>query len=282
MPIHEASYLSWEGSIRGKPGTWYVIARTGIRLAWRRILAAIIFAASIPFLVRTVQIYLASQIPDEGDLAVLDSVIRIDETLFMDFMRDQLFILFVVLACCGAGLIANDRKHKALSLYFSRPVDFRDYVFGKFLVIFFYGSVITILPALLLFVVQLLLTKEAGFFSEYYWVPLSIIAQGVLFLVVLGGFMLAVSSWARGVRSAIVVFFAILAIPAFIVELFQKYRDVGWIAITRNLRQLSELLYGHDAPYRYPVWCAVLSAAAVVALSVLILRWRVKPTEVVR
>ena len=282
MPIHEASYLSWEGSVLEKPRTWYVIARTGIRLVWRKVMAGIIFAATIPFLVRTVQIYIASQIPDEGDLAVLDSVIKVDATLFMNFMRDQLFILFVILAYCGAGLIANDRKHRALSLYFSRPVSFWDYVVGKFLVIFFYGSIVTIVPGLMLFVVQLLVTKEPGFLSDYYWVPLSIIAQGVLILIVLGGFMLALSSWARGVRSTIVSFFALIAIPAFIVELFQRYRDVGWIAITRNLRQLSELLYGRGAPYRYPVWAAVLSATVVVALSIAVMRWRIKPTEVVK
>jgi ABC-type transport system involved in multi-copper enzyme maturation permease subunit len=282
MPIHETSYLSWDGAVRERPRTWLVIARAGIRLAWKKVMAGIIFAATIPFLVRAVQIYLASQIPDEGDLAVLDSVIRIDETLFMDFMRDQLMVLFIILAYCGGGLIANDRKHKALSLYFSRPVDFRDYVVGKFLVIFFYGSVITIAPALLLFVAQLLLTKEPGFFDEYYWIPFSIIAQGVLIMTVLGLFMLALSSWARGVRSAIVSFFAMIAIPAFIVESFQRYHDVGWIAITRNLRQLSEPLYGRGIPYEYPFWAAVLSAAAVVALSLAVLRWKIKPTEVVK
>ena len=282
MPIHEASYLSWDGAVRERPRTWLVIARTGIRLAWKKVMAGILFAATIPFLVRAVQIYLASQIPDEGELAVLDSVIRVDESLFMDFMRDQLMILFIILAYCGGGLIANDRKHKALSLYFSRPVDFRDYVIGKFLVIFFYGSVITIAPALLLFAAQLLVTKEAGFFARYYWIPFSIVAQGVLIMTVLGLFMLALSSWARGVRSAIVSFFAMIAIPAFIVELFQRYRDIGWIAITRNLRQLSEPLYGRGTPYDYPLWAAVLSAAAVVALSAAILRWKIKSTEVVK
>jgi len=282
MPIHEESYLSWEGSILEKPRTWLVIARTGIRLAWKKVVAGVLFAATVPFLVRTVQIYLASQIPDEGDLAMLDSVIKVDATLFMNFMRDQLFILFIILAYCGAGLIANDRKYKALSLYFSRPVGFWDYVIGKFLVIFFYGSIVTIVPGLMLFVVQLFVTKEAGFFADYYWLPLSIIAQGVLILIVLGGFMLALSAWARGVRSVIASFFALIAIPAFIVELFQRYQDIGWIAITRNLRQLSELLYGRGAPYRYPVWAAVLSALVVVALSIAVLRWRIKPTEVVK
>ena len=282
MPIHETSYLSWEGSILEKPRTWLVIARTGIRLAWRKAMAGLIFVAAIPFLVRTVQIYLAAQIPDEGDLAALDSVIKIDETLFMDFMRDQLFILFVILAYCGAGLIANDRKHKALSLYFSRPVSFRDYVAGKFLVLYVYGSVVTIVPGLMLFLVQALITKEQGFLSEYYWVPLSIIAQGTMILIVIGGFMLALSSWARGARSAIVSFFALIAIPAFVVELFQRYRDIGWVAVTRNLRQLSEPLYGRGTPYDYPLWAAIVSALVVVALSVSILRWRIKPTEVVK
>ena len=282
MPIHETSYLFWEGSVLERPRAWLVIARTGIRLVWNKFVVGLLFAATIPFLVRTVQIYLASQIPDDGDLAALGSVIKVDAALFMNFMRDQLFILFIMLAYCGAGLIANDRRYKALSLYFSRPVSFWDYVTGKFLVLFFYGSIVTIVPALMLFVVQLFVTREAGFFADFYWVPLSIIAQGVLILIVLGGFMLALSAWARGVRSAIVAFFALIAIPAFIVELFQKYSDVGWIAITRNLRQLSELLYGRGAPYRYPVWAAVLSALVVVALSIAVLRWRIKPTEVVK
>ena len=104
----------------------------------------------------------------------------------------------------------------------------------------------------------------------------------VMLLLVLGGFMLALSSWARGARSAIVSFFAMLAIPAFVVELFQRYRDIGWIAITRNLRQLSEPLYGRGVPYGYPLWGAILSALVVVALSIAVMRWRIKPTEVVK
>jgi hypothetical protein len=282
MPIHETSYLSWEGAVLKRPRTWLVIAVTGIRLAWKKTVAALLFAASIPFLIRAFQIYIASQISKEGDLLEIKNVIGVDAALFMNFMRDQILILLVVLAYIGAGLIVRDRRFKALSIYFSRPVGFWDYVVGKFLVIFFYGGIITIVPALMLFAMHLLITDEAGFFAEHFWVPLSIIAQGVLVLTVLGTFMLALSACARGVRSTIVAFFAVLAIPAFLVELFKRYRDIGWISITRNLRQISELLYGMEAPYRYPVWAAMLSALVVLAVSVVVLRHRIKPTEIVK
>jgi hypothetical protein len=282
MPIHETSYLSWEGTVLKRPRTWLVIALTGTRLVWKKTVAALFFAASIPFLVRTFQIYLASRIPNDGDLIQIKSVIKVDASLFMNFMRDQVLILLVILAYCGAGLIVNDRRFKALSIYFSRPVGFWDYIVGKFLIIFFYGGIVTIVPALMLFVMHLLVTDEAGFFAAYYWVPLSIVAQGVLILTVLGTFMLALSACAKGARSAIVAYFALLAIPAFLVELFQRYRDIGWISITRNLRQISEVLYGMDAPYRYPIWAAALSAMAVLAASIAVLRHRIKPTEVVK
>jgi ABC-2 type transport system permease protein len=282
MPIHESTYSSWEGRTLERPRTWLIIARTGIRLVWKRIVALILFAATIPFLIRAGQIYVSSKLPEAESITEIARMIEVDETLFMNFMGTQMIVLLVLLAVCGAGLVANDRKFKALTLYFSRPVSFWDYVMGKFIVVFFYGSLITILPALLLFGLQLLVTVEPGFFGNYYWVPFSILAQGVIVLTALSAILLALSSLAKGTRSALVAFFSLITIPAFIVQLISSIKDIGWISVTRNLRQLSELLYGQAAPYRYPVWAAVTAWIVVVALSVLVLRKRIKPTEVVK
>lgn len=282
MPIHESTYSSWEGRILERPRTWLIIARTGIRLAWKKIVVLILFAATIPFLIRAGQIYVSSKLPDAESITDIAKMIEVDETLFMDFMGTQMIVLLVLLAVCGAGIIANDRKFKALSLYFSRPVSFWDYVMGKFIVIFFYGSLITIVPALLLFVLQLLVTVEPSFFGDYYWVPFSILAQGVIVITVLSALLLALSSLAKGTRSAIVAFFSLITIPAFIAQLISSKKDIGWISVTRNLRQLSEVLYGQAAPYRYPVWAAVAAWIVVVAVSVLVLKRRIKPTEVVK
>jgi ABC-type transport system involved in multi-copper enzyme maturation permease subunit len=282
MPIHESTYSSWGGRTLEKPRTWLIIAKTGARLVWRKSMALLLFVATIPFLVRAGQIYLSSKLPDDESIIDLAAAIEVDEKLFMNFMRDQMIVLLVLLAVCGAGLIANDRRFKALSLYFSRPVSFWDYVIGKFVIIFFYGSLITILPALLLYGLQLLVTVEPGFFGNYYWVPFSILVQGAIVLIVLSALLLALSSLARGTRSSIVAFFALITIPAFMVQLLSSIKDIGWISVTRNLRQLSEVMYGQAAPYRYPLWAAVTAWVVVVAVSVLVLRKRIKPTEVVK
>ena len=283
MPIHESTYGSWEGRPLEKPKTWLIIARTGVRLVWKRVVALVLFVATIPFLVRAGQIYLSSRLSeDEDSIIELAQMIEVDETLFMNFMRDQMIVLLVLLAVCGAGLIANDRRFKALSLYFSRPVSFWDYVAGKFLIIFFYGGLVTILPALLLFGLQLLATPKPGFFENYYWVPFAIIAQGVIVLTALGALLLALSSFAKSSRAAIVAFIALITIPAFIAQLLSSIRDIGWISVTRNLRQLSEIIYGQSLPYRYPIWAAVTAWVILVAAAILLLRKRIRPTEVVK
>jgi len=49
-----------------------------------------------------------------------------------------LFMVIMILIFCGAGLIADDLRHNALQLYFSRPLKKRDYLTGQAAVIFFF------------------------------------------------------------------------------------------------------------------------------------------------
>lgn len=282
MPIHEESYAVWEGAILERPRTWMVIARTGVRLVWRRVLAILLFVAAIPFLFRAGQIYIASRISGQSFLSDLASAMEIDAGFFMNFMKGQTLIFLIIIAFSGAGLIASDRKYNALPLYFARPVHFWDYVSGKFLIVVFYGGLVTIVPALLLFVLQLLLTEESGFFAAYYWVPLSIIAMGALMLAVLGGIMLAVSAFARGIRSAVVALFALVYIPDLLSKILSVFRDAGWISIRDNIEQVAAALFGASNPHSYSFWVGFIILTAIVLVCIGALRWRIKPTEVVK
>ncbi|UCF06147.1 MAG: hypothetical protein JSV33_03720 [bacterium] len=282
MPIHEATYLQWEGAVLERPMTWFVIARTGVRLVWRRLLAILLFIAAIPVIFRGGQIYVVTRV-DVGELpARLAGALQIDAGFFLNFMKDQIYILVPIICICGAGLIASDRKYKALPLYFARPVNFWDYVSGKFLILVFYGGLITIAPALLLFVLQILLTSETGFFNAYYLMPLSIIATGAVILVVHGGLMLAVSAFARGIRSAVVGYFALIFIPNLLARILSVFREVRWISINRNIEQVASTLFGRGNPYSYPVWVGGIILAGIVVLCLAVLRLRIKPTEVVK
>ena len=61
MPIHDQGYHRYRGERDRSGAAWQVIARAGIRtvLAQRKFLALLLFAWG-PFLVRAVQVYIAS------------------------------------------------------------------------------------------------------------------------------------------------------------------------------------------------------------------------------
>ena len=282
VPIFEETYRSWHGRLEAKPRTWWVIARTGARLAWRKAMIILLLLASVPFLVRAVQIYLISRM--EGDIEIARAMqgLQIDARFFAGFLRGQTFFLILVLILAGAGLIANDRKFRALTIYFSKPVGFWDYVAGKFLVIGFYGGLVTLVPGLALFILKVLMARDAAFLKAYYWIPAALLGQVLLALLILGGVVLALSSAARGARPAAIAYFAVLTFPDLLREILPGIPEVGLISLTADLRQTAAFLFGLERPFGYPVGWGLAAMAAVLFLSLGALWAKVKPTEVIR
>ena len=116
MPIYEEIYRSWTGQLELKPRTWWIIARTSIKLLWKKWMILLILLASIPFVVRAVQVYLVTRFADQGPLAQAAQGFQINPRFFSEFLLGQSFFLILALILAGAGLIANDRKFKALPL----------------------------------------------------------------------------------------------------------------------------------------------------------------------
>src|SRR4030042_2157354 len=130
-----------------------------------------------------------------------------DPEFFFEFLKGQGFFLLLIMILSGSGLIANDRKFRALPIYFSKPVGFWDYVTGKWLIAAFYGSLVTLVPGLILFLMKALLSRDSTFIKTYFWMPFSIMGIVLVVLVVLGGLMLCLSAASRGSRPAGIVFF---------------------------------------------------------------------------
>jgi hypothetical protein len=191
-------------------------------------------------------------------------------------------LLIIVLLLAGAGIIANDRKFKALTIYFSKPVGFWDYTLGKFCVLGFYGCLVTLLPALLLFLFRVLLATDASYLKQYYWIPFSITGYSLLIILTLGSVLLAISASARGTRSAAILFFGLLYFPDLLRQILSRIPEVGLIALNADLQQAGSLLFELERPFRFSVIWAFVALLVVVILSFLLLRAKVKPTEVVR
>ena len=282
MPIYEETYRAWHGQLAARPRTWWIIARTGSRLRWKRAMILVLLLAALPFLVRGAQIYVAMRLGDSPELAEMVQELQIDAGFFADFLRGQAFFLVLVLILAGAGLIASDRKFGALAVYFSKPVRFWDYVLGKFLIVAFYGSLITLLPCLLLFLMRVLLAQDAAFLQEYYWIPFSIIGQVALSLLTLGGVILVLSSTTGGSRSAAVLFFAVLTVPDLLRQILPSISGLGLVSLPAVLRQTSALLFGLERPFDFSAWLGLGVLMGVAGLSLAVLKIRVRPTEVVR
>ncbi|MGA1848109.1 MAG: ABC transporter permease subunit, partial [Thermoplasmatota archaeon] len=77
------------------------------------------------------------------------------EILWGGEIRYERFMWIIMLtAVAGSGLISNDLKNNTLTLYLSRPITWKEYIFGKFLALSFLLSLITIVPTILLFLAE--------------------------------------------------------------------------------------------------------------------------------
>jgi ABC-type transport system involved in multi-copper enzyme maturation permease subunit len=281
VPIYDQAYKPWEGTLVPKPKTWWVIARTGVRLLWQKWLIVLLIFSSFPFAVRAVQIYINSRMGEDSKLESLAKQLEINAGFFEGFLKGQSFLLILVLVIAGAGLIARDREFRALSLYFSRPVDFWDYVGGKFLVLAFYAGLITLAPALLLFVIQLFLTSDATFIKEYFWIPFAVTGAFAVTIAVLGSLMLAVSAIA-GSRSAAILFFAVIWFPEIMRNILTRIPSVGYYSVSADLRQILSLFLGTERPYEFSPVGAAVALVVFLVVSIAVLKLRIRPTEVVK
>ncbi|NQT23974.1 hypothetical protein HQ585_01330 [candidate division KSB1 bacterium] len=281
MPIYDQAYKPWEGQLLPNPKAWWVIAKTGIRLMWQKWVIVLLVFSSFPFAVRGVQIYLMNRVGDSSQLGDFTDKLEINPGFFEGFLKGQTFLFLLILAIIGAGLIANDRRFKALQIYFSKPLSFWDYVGGKMLVLAFYSALITVVPAILLFIIQLLLSGDSTFLVDYYWIPFSILAIWMISVLVLGGLILTLSASVNNSAAAI-LFFAILMFSDIIRKILSRIPDVGLASIGADIQQVTAVLFGNPRPHDFSPYGAWIALLLVVGICLLILRLRLRPTEVVK
>lgn len=84
----------------------------------------------------------------------LKKFLAINGNFFAVFMKVQSTFALILAAVAGPGLIAPDLANNALPLYFSRPLTRWDYILSRMIVLLGILSLVTIVPGLLLFGMQ--------------------------------------------------------------------------------------------------------------------------------
>ncbi len=278
-PVHDQSYRRYGGTRHPLGRAWLIILRNGLRtLSSRKVFLALLLVAWVPFLVRTVQIYAVVTYPQAGQL------LPVTAEMFRDFVDFQGLFAFFVTVYAGSGLIASDRRANALQVYLSKPLLRLEYIAGKLGTLMVYLAAVTLLPALLLLVMQAVLAGNIDLHRATPGLVPAVILSSLLRIVIPAIAMLALSSLSNSTRYVAVMYAGLLFVSEALynVMLFVTASTrVAWVSFSRNLDVLTDAVFRLAPRYETPVVVSFLVLAAVVAVSASVLERRVRGVEIV-
>ncbi len=197
MPLYDVSYQRFQGQRRGRQARIWALARTVlIHLLRQRRFLFLIAVSWIPAIIRGGQIYLVRQFPE------FVSLMEVDQSLWRDFLSQQVSSLLVVFVAlyAGSGAIAADLHSGAVVIYLSKPLSRMDYLLGKALPVLVALLSITLAPGLTLLFFHLLMADDLNLLRESPGLPLFILGYSVWLASYFSFTVLAVSSLTRSRR----------------------------------------------------------------------------------
>ena len=278
MPIHDQGYRHYGGQREPHGQAWMVIARMHVlnMIKYRPFLMLMLVAwARVNYY--AVRIYVASvssQVP---------AFFAVNPGLFQEFLTGQgVFVFLVTIA--QAGLIADDRRANALQLYLSKPLTRIEYITGKLVPPMIWLLGVTWVPAMLLLVLQVVLSGSFAFLRENLFLLPAITLSSFVDALLSAFLILALSSLSKSRRFVSVMFAGIMFFSA---GMYQSLRAItgsrAWAAISPGhmVDVITGWVFRAPAQPLVPVPVAVAVVVGLIVLSVVILERRVRGVEVV-
>ena len=292
MPVDQATYRGYDGVRAAGKRAAMAIAGTMIR-KMRRGRIVKIFVFILPWMVCLLSVVVLSfwytnkdQIPQffRGE-----NLLRLLNRQVQDVAAP--FALLVA-ALVGGPLIAEDRRAKALPLYFSRPITHFDYVLGKMYALFFFLGTMMLLPPILMFLVEVSLNPKEGVFAEQLPTLFHSLVPSAARMVSLSAVVLGVSALAKRTNHAVLLFFGIIIPAQAAATIFarQVFDDPSWFAmspkasvdrITMEFLPAAKKLDERRFLYQMPVSTAWFGLAVWTAAGLGLLVARIRKVEVV-
>jgi ABC-type transport system involved in multi-copper enzyme maturation permease subunit len=279
VPIHDQGYRRYGGRREAHGRTWWVITRAGIieRLRERKFLG-LLLVAWLPFLVRTVQLYIAANYQQTAQF------LGPTPGLFREFLQQQGIFVFFITMYVGAGLIANDRRANALQIYLSKPLTRVDYVVGKLATLLIFLIAVTWVPGILLLLMQMMFAGNLTFLKANLFLFPAITAYAAVAVTMAAFSMLALSSLSKSRRFVAVMYAGLIFFTA---AMYQALRGItssrAWAVISPGdvLNVFADVIFRNQNTPPIPFPVALLVVALLLGGSVLVLERRVRGVEVV-
>jgi len=279
VPIHDQGYRRYGGRRAAAGRAWLVIARQHIlpTLRQRRFLLVLLLAW-VPFIVRAVQIYVASNYQQ------VSAFLGVTPQTFREFLQQQSLFVFLV-SIALSGLIADDRRANALQLYLSKPLTRTEYIIGKLMTLLVFLLGITLLPAMLLLLLQILFAGSLAFIrANAYLIP-AITLFSVLEALLSATVLLALSSLSNSRRFVSIMYAGAVFFTAAMSAALRNITGSAawaWLSPTATLGVVGDAIFrvGNRRP-DIPPSVAVLVLVVLIAAATVVLERRVRGVEVV-
>ena len=244
MAIHDLGYRPWDGRLVPGGTRWLVIASTGVRRAWQsRWLRRLLLLSWVPAVWFGTGFFIWEQAMlypewEEGLKPFIRHMPRAEHLISIidasgqdnaDFERHafwawmlqsffrytQSMIMVLLIGVIAPSLISQDVRSRALLLYFSRPVPRGSYILGKVATIWFYLAMISIVPAMVLYLLGVSLSPTFDIVRVTWDLPWRILGASAILMIPTSLLALAISSMTQESRYAGFAWFTICALGWF-------------------------------------------------------------------
>jgi len=285
MAVYKRGYQRYAGPLTGRPTRFLVLPRYAWRRLYRQrlVLLLTILAFVWPLLCAGF-IYLTNHVELlQGLDRDFRQFIQVDGRFFSIFMYVQAVFAVFLAALAGPGLIAPDLANNALPLYFSRPLTRWSYALARLTVLIGMLSVITWVPGLILFWLQVGLAGGTWFAANW-TLGTGMVAGFAVWLLILSLVAMASSAYVRWRVVAAAVSLAFFFILGGIAEMIDNVLRVTWGHLIDPAWAVNRVwcaLLGVDAPRGPGAAASAFALAVMILLLVVVIERKLRPVEVV-
>ena len=292
MSIRDQGYTRYEGDLTAGAPAFWVIATQGLGHYWGHLRTKLLF---IVMLIVPV-LFSIGTFAEQAMRKMFGGAGEEQVSGFFEYAFGvcEIWMVALVFAASGCGVIAEDMRHRTIQLYFSKPITRMDYVAGKFLSLVMLGSLVSLLPFVLVGTLRGLIYLPKPVFGEAFKNIALLGLFTLVLLVVFSAVVMALSCLTRRTGFVVLAWLGTLLIPSMVstgVGLARK--GEAWtelISIAGSLSTTLKVMVGYtgmQAPGElaapalpeYMTWApwAVLAALVIAAGSVIY--WRTSKLE---
>ena len=285
MAVYKRGYRRYQGPLTGRWTRFMVLPRYAWRQLYRQRLVVLLTMLALvwPMLCAGF-VYLANYVELlQGLDREFRQFIQVGGQFFAIFMYVQGVFAVFLAALAGPGLIAPDLANNALPLYFSRPLTRWSYALARLTVLVGMLSVVTWIPGLLLFLLQVGLAG-GWWFWEHWTLGAGVVGGFLLWLLVLGLVAMASSAYVKWRVVAGAVSLAFFFILSGVAEMINGVFRVTWghaIDPAWSVNRIWCALLGVDPPVGPGAAASLWALAVTIVLLVVVIERKLRPVEVV-